>query len=87
MAFFGWIISLKKKNGCLAAKKKIDGTYNLEKFPFSSKMVNFKDPYGNEVFFAQKEQIWFGGMLGMLEVDLKKLNQSDEKLAFANYRG
>ena len=64
----------------LSAEKKMDGTYALEKYPLSSKMINFKDPFGNEVFFANKEHLWFGGMQGILQVDLEKVTTTSEAL-------
>ena len=68
------------KKWLLRAEKKLDGTYAIEKYPFSSKMLNFKDPFGNEVFHADKDHLWFGGMKGILQVDLDKLVTNSKPL-------
>ncbi len=68
------------KKWLLKAEKKPDGIYSIEKFPFSSKMLNFKDPYGNEVFFSNENHLWFGGMKGILQADLDQLVANSEEL-------
>ena len=68
------------KKWLLRAEKKLDKSYEIKKYPFSSKMLNFKDPFGNEVFYADKDQLWFGGMKGILQVDLNKLTTNSKPL-------
>lgn len=61
----------------IRAEERLDGTYALEYYPFSSKMYNFKDPYGNERFFGDEHNAWFASMQGILQVDLEKLQKED----------
>lgn len=59
----------------IRARERLDGTYALEYYPSSSKMYHFKDPYGNEGFFGDAQNVWFSSMQGILQVNLEKLKQ------------
>ncbi len=58
----------------LSSQKNQEGVYTLKKYPFSALMEQFRDPYGNEVFNAIEDKVWFAGMLGILQADLNKLD-------------
>lgn len=69
-----WLDCYKNnKQYLIKAEKRLDGSYAIEEFPFSIKMQQFKDPHGNEVFAANAENAWFGGMRGILQTNLQRL--------------
>lgn len=62
---------VKNRQYLLRAKKNLSGQYTIEEYPVSKIVTNYRDPYGNEVFYHHNDLTWFGGMKGILQYDLK----------------
>lgn len=62
------------------ATKRPDFSYEYEEFPINKKMLEYKDPYVSEVFYAQQKNIWYSGRKGVIKYALD--NQTDTKHPF-----
>ncbi len=50
--------------------RNLDGSFHYDSYPINLKVFQFKDPFGNEVFFGKGSQAWYGGMNGVLQFNL-----------------